>query len=296
VTGFNISGNAVNMAMSTVSGCVGIEIVDSGTGAVWGNVVTGNGTSNSVAIQLVGKSTSTLTAGITVEGNTGTAWNYGVQEVNNNSGGGFPAASDPDYNSITGNVLHGCTIATAALGPHTLCQLPVPDVGGVPATEQFTWLNSPYTLTSTTSAQKLFNTGTSGGGTLTVPAGVTFFFECEFDLTALSSTSGTFAFGFGGTATYSVKYFASAQKSATAATLAAWSSLVSTSTSPTVLVAASTTTTGAAMIRGNLNIGAAGTIIPQITLSVAAAAVVSASSWFRIWPAGGGATYAGNWS
>jgi len=43
---------------------------------------------------------------------------------------------------------------------------------------------------------------------------------------------------------------------------------------------------GFAMISGKLRISAAGTIIPSVSLTVAAAAVVAADSYFRIWPVG----------
>jgi hypothetical protein len=148
--------------------------------------------------------------------------------------------------------------------------------------EQRLYLPAAYTLTSSTSAQKLFNVPSTGA--FNVDAEV-YEFECEFDLTGMSATSGTFSFLFGGTATIgSIKYWASAQKSAAVGTLATWPSKVVTVGTASALVAATTTTTGAAVIRGVVEVTAPGTLIPEVKLSVASAAVVGAGSWFRLTP------------
>lgn len=165
-----------------------------------------------------------------------------------------------------------------------------------PPSEQYLIQNTSYTLTSTTSAQQLFNA--SATGAVTVAASTLYWFECEFDLSSLSATSGTFSFGFGGTATFnSIKYVAMAQKSAAAGTPATWPMMIGTSATATALVTASTTTTGAAMIRGYFTTNAAGTLVPQISLSVAAAGVVSTGSWFRLNAiVVAGLSVLGNWS
>lgn len=163
-------------------------------------------------------------------------------------------------------------------------------------TEQFTNLSGTFTLTNTTSAQKLFNA--TANGALTVQASTTYEFECEFDITSLSASSHTVQFLFGGTASFtSLKYVADSNTGAQG-TLAAWQTLVSTVATATSLMAAGTTTTFQARIRGTLRVNAGGTIIPQIIqLTNSAAAVVGANSFFRIWPAGTNAvTNVGNWS
>jgi hypothetical protein len=288
VRDFSVTGVTVNMTASTASGGCGVVVVDSSDGTVTGNTIPGVHGGGSAGILLVGVSATNLVTGVTVGPNRLTGWDQAVQELN--------AGGQPDYNVISGSNMHGCTAGALATGPHTLCQQPVPDIGGVELTEQFACLASAYPLTSTTSAQKLLNS--SPNGALTVPAGVLFWFECEFDLTAMSATSGTFSFGLGGTATFtSLKYEVRAQKSAASGTLATWQDQVITTAAATALVTASTTTTGAAILKGILRVNAAGTIVPQVTLSVAAAAVVGANSWFRLWPvATGTAAYAGNWS
>jgi hypothetical protein len=65
----------------------------------------------------------------------------------------------------------------------------------------------------------------------------------------------------------------------------------------TAIVTATTATVGWAKVWGKIRVNASGTLIPQVSLGVAAAAVVGADSYFRIWPAGASAvTNVGNWS
>lgn len=152
-------------------------------------------------------------------------------------------------------------------------------------TEQFLALTTAYTTASGSVAlQKLFNVPTNG--LFNVSAATSYFFEGEFDLSAMSATTGTFSFGFLGTATLtSVKYTAQAVKSA-----------IGTPTSPlmttaavatiTALVATNTNTVGHATVQGIVRVNAAGTLIPAFAISVASAAVVGVNSWFRLVPIG----------
>lgn len=144
-----------------------------------------------------------------------------------------------------------------------------------------------YTLTSQTALQKLLYDATSApNGAITLEANTTYEFECGFDLSAMSATSGDFSFGFGGTAVISsVKYRATAAKAAIG-TPTSPQFTTGTSAAAQSLVTASTTQTGHAMIRGTLRITTAGTIIPQVGLGVAAAAVVGANAFFKIWHVG----------
>jgi hypothetical protein len=164
--------------------------------------------------------------------------------------------------------------------------------------EQFVALTAAYTLTSQTTLQKLFNATTAGA--LTVNAATSYFFECSFDLTAMSGTTGTFSFGFLGTATLtSVRYVSAAQKADAVNTAPPVTAQMVTSTqaAATVLVATSTTTTGGAVIKGIVRVNAAGTLIPATAISVATTAVVSVNSWFRLTPVGTNVvTNVGNWS
>lgn len=165
---------------------------------------------------------------------------------------------------------------------------------GVMGVEQWLRQSGSYTLTSQTAAQKLFNTTTNGA--LTLIGNCVYFFECEFNLSSMSATSGSFGFAFGGTATLNSQAW---QALAVKATL-------STATSPqmslnnaanTAITTANTTTTGHARIWGILVVGAGGTLIPQVSLGVAAAAVVGLNAYFRIWQISPNSmTSLGNWN
>lgn len=171
---------------------------------------------------------------------------------------------------------------------------------GVIDTEQFITLTSAYTLTNTTSAQKLFNATTSGA--LTLPVG-SYFFETTFLLSSLGT--GAISFGFGGTATLSgVLWYGQTLRATTtlntgtaATTL---SLMMSTSGAATSLQSSPPATSANAwsVIKGKLRVSVAGTIIPQITLAAtAAAAIVGVDSHFRIWNVGSNTvTNVGAWT
>jgi hypothetical protein len=167
---------------------------------------------------------------------------------------------------------------------------------GVMPTEQIVVLNTAYTLTSTTAAQKLFNNTTNGA--VTLPIG-TYQFECSFTVTSLSSTTGSFGFAFGGAATIGSQawwVFASKPTAFTGSTT--WQGNYNTAAS-TGLTTVGTATNGMAVIKGILKITAAGTVIPQISLSPAAAAIVGINSYFKISPITGASAAnitVGNWS
>lgn len=164
---------------------------------------------------------------------------------------------------------------------------------GLMPSEQWAILQSAtYTLTSQTAAQKLFNASTNG--TITLPVG-TFDFDCFYSLTSMSVSSGTFGFALGGTATFTQQWMSWANM-ATAATAANWQSTWNTAAN-TALTTANTTGTGQARVKGMIRVTVAGTIIPQVSLGVAAAAVVGVLSSFKIKQVSANSTATiGNWS
>lgn len=189
-----------------------------------------------------------------------------------------PVAGDMEYD---GDVFYG-TVGT--------------NNRGVIPSEYFVVLQSNNTLTSQTAAQPLFDGGGTGltNGALSLGTG-TFFFECTFYLTSLSATSGSFGFALGGTATKTQYWEATAKKS-TLATAATAQTTFNTAAN-TTLASASTTTTGFARITGTIDITVAGTIIPQVSLTQAAAGVINTGSYFRIRRMGSNTVaYTGNWS
>ena len=173
---------------------------------------------------------------------------------------------------------------------------------GVILSDQFILQQGAYTLTSQTAAQKLFNPTTNG--TVTLTAG-TYAFDCAFSLSSMSATAGTFGFALGGGATFTQYWTANARK---VATLTDTAGNVTTATALTTtfntaantgltVVALSTATNAFANINGIIVVTVGGTLIPQVSLTQAAAAVVGIGSYFRIRPLGSSSvTNVGNWS
>jgi hypothetical protein len=174
---------------------------------------------------------------------------------------------------------------------------------GVLSTEQWICNTATVTLLNQTAAQPIFQSPTNGR--VTVAGSTTYQFECAFDLTAMSATSGSFGFAIGGTATLnSIKWRSMASKSTVVGTVFKMETvngvgyLISTSAAVTQINPANnTTTTGNAEIRGLIRVNAGGTIIPQVSLTTAATAIVGVNSYFRLWPVGSNtAVSLGNWS
>jgi hypothetical protein len=171
--------------------------------------------------------------------------------------------------------------------------------GTIPS-EQIILLNSAYTLTSQTAAQRLFNASAAGAVSLRVG---THQFECFYSLSSMSATSGSFGFALvGGTgpATFTQQWRSIAQKGTATLTTATATQATYSTAANTTIATASTNTVGYAWIKGIINVTVAGTIIPSVSLGVAAAAVVGVGSYFKVSPFSGtsGATNIaiGNWS
>jgi hypothetical protein len=166
---------------------------------------------------------------------------------------------------------------------------------GVSPAEHFITLTSTNTLTSQTAAQPIFDGGGGpAGGAITLPTG-TYFFECMFSLTSMSATSGSFGFAFDGTATYSQAWTSMATDAALAT--AANTQTTFNTAANTTLCTASTSTTGYAIIRGIIRVTVSGTLIPSVSQTTAAAAVVGTDSYFRVKQLGSStAVSVGNWS
>jgi hypothetical protein len=165
---------------------------------------------------------------------------------------------------------------------------------GVIMAEQIILLQAAYTLTSQTAAQALFNT--PAGGQVTLTTG-TYEFECFYSLSAMSATSGSFGFALGGTATKTQFFWSLAQKGAAAVATATATQSTYNVAANTALTTASVNTVGYANISGIINVSVTGTVIPQVSLGIAAAAIVGIGSYFRIRPIGNTTvTSVGNWS
>jgi len=162
---------------------------------------------------------------------------------------------------------------------------------GAVLVDQYILQQATYTLTSQTAAQKLFST--ANGAVTLVPG--TYEFECQFSLSSMSSSSGSFGFALGGAAT-KTEYWWSLANKATLATAAAGQVTYNT-TANTAIATATTATVAYARVHGVVIVTVGGTLIPQVSLGVAAAAVVGIGSFFKIRALGGAAaTSSGNWS
>ncbi len=163
---------------------------------------------------------------------------------------------------------------------------------GAVLVDQYILLQATNTLTSQTAAQALFDV--TGSGQVTLVAG-TYEFECQFSLSSMSGSSGSFGFALGGGATFTQYWWSLANK-ATLATAANGQVTFNTAAN-TTLVTANTNTVAFARIHGVVIVTVGGTVIPQASLGVAAAAVVGVGSFFKIRALGGAAaTSSGNWS
>ncbi len=207
-----------------------------------------------------------------------------------------PAASDPGtvadgdlwYNSSTGK-FRGRQAGTS---------LDLIGGGGSGATYAYGVLQSNYTLTSATPAQKLFNWSTNGA--LSLAAG-TYRFSCSLLLTSMSSTSGSAKFDLKGAGTalvgkMSMQDFGSRGTVAVGGTTATSGTASDVPTSGGALASVATSAALRASIHGTFEITTAGTIIPSIALDVAAAAVVNAGSYFECIYLGPAAALGGSWS
>lgn len=194
--------------------------------------------------------------------------------------------------TLNSDPLGSATTGTLEFTTPAFYLTPATSQRGVVLTDQIIVQQSTYTLTSQTAAQKLF--GATTNGTVTLVAG-TYEFECVFSLSSMSASSGSFGFAFGGGATLTQYWWSNANK-ATLATAAGGQVTYNTAAN-TAIATATTATVGFARIGGMLNVSVGGTLIPQVSLGVAAAAVVGVGSYFKIRALGDTAVASvGNWS
>lgn len=167
---------------------------------------------------------------------------------------------------------------------------------GVIPTEQFVNLTGIHTLASQQAAQSLFD-GDGGpiGGTITLDVG-SYHFECVFALASLSSSSGSFGFALGGSATKTQSWTAIASKSSSFSGASTPSITWNTAANTSLTSNSSFTTNAQALIKGTIRVTVKGTVIPQVSLGVAAAAVVQTNSYFKVYSVGSATTaFSGYW-
>lgn len=210
-------------------------------------------------------------------------------QLNPNAGDpGAVADGDIWYNSSTGK-FRGRQAGTS---------LDLIGGGGSGASSAYGVLQANYTLTSATTAQKLFNWSTNGA--LSLAAG-TYRFSCSLLLTSMSTTSGSAKFDLKGAGSaifgkMSMQDFGSRGTVAVGGTTATSGTASDVPASGGTLASVATSAALRASIQGTFEITTAGTIIPSIALDVAAAAVVNAGSYFECIYLGPAATLGGSWS
>lgn len=153
-------------------------------------------------------------------------------------------------------------------------------VSGGGSTPDFIYQSTDYTLTSTTSAQKLFNQTTNGRYTF-ASTGL-YRFKAFIWMTTMSGTSGNAMFDLKGTGTATIsgqvaQVIGVDQSGGTGLAAAATrtgSGILGSNASPASMVTGGTGTEMMAEITGIIQVTATGTIIPSVSLVTAAAAVV----------------------
>jgi hypothetical protein len=140
-------------------------------------------------------------------------------------------------------------------------------------------LDADFTFLAKTAAQQLLNA--SPNGALNVPVGL-YEFECEFSITNMSTSSGTFGFALGGSATLDSQAWSSYALASSPLSGEASDAVSFNTAANTALTANSTTGIGWAHIRGVFRVSAGGTIIPQVSFTVGGAiSTVKKNSFFR---------------
>jgi hypothetical protein len=316
----NTSNNAAASTNFNISNDAGTATTNFGEFGINSSTFTGTGSFNAAGATYLASASTDLAIGTYGANAIHFVTNSGATDAGSISSAGRWAINNATTNTTSTALLHlGAGTATASTAPLKLTSgtnLTTAEAGafeydgssfyssiaastrGVLPTEQMVVLNSTYTLTSQTAAQKLFNATTNGA--VTLPIG-TYQFECLFSLTSMSTTSGSFGFAMvAGTAVVgSQGWWSVAEKGG--ATFAAANSTQSTysTAANTLLTTASTQTLGWAFIRGIIKITTAGTVTPSVSLGVAAAAVVGINSYFKISPITGASAAnitVGNWS
>jgi hypothetical protein len=156
---------------------------------------------------------------------------------------------------------------------------------GVLNTSHIIVLASNNTITDSATAQAVFNVGTAGAGTITLPASTSYLMEAVYYITrAVGTNSHTLStlFALGGSLT-SIAYVAETT-STTGNVLGAVSRIYGTAATALAVTGASVSATEniTVTIRGIVRTNAAGTFTPQIKYDVApgGAPTVLANSYF----------------
>lgn len=176
------------------------------------------------------------------------------------------------------------SLSAAGLATATARSLTLPDASGVVPVPQLTRTDVAKNLTDDGVAQALF---AAAADALTVKAGETYRFHANLQITK-GANNITVGFLFGGTATFTTCNFNVVSTAAAAGVGAAANMIDAVAATVVVFQAATTAVNVRAIIDGEFEINAAGTLIPQIQFSAATGAtpVAKVGSYFECWPIG----------
>lgn len=199
----------------------------------------------------------------------------------------------PPFDMVTGTLTSTAVAGSVEYDGTAFYVSPQASARSVIAGEQFIITRSAYTIpTAGLGLRKMFNSPTNGA--VTLKSSSTYWFEVTGSLSSLAT--GTYSFGFLGTASVtSIRYIAQANKGATTPVASLMTN--ATTSSATALVASTATATGQFTAKGILSVDTSGTLIPAIANSAEMLPIVGIGSSFRIYPLGSDTvTSVGNWS
>lgn len=289
---FVVNGGALGApASGSLAACTGLPI-DAGTSGTLPASRGGTGLSAlgaGVATFLGTPSSANLAAAVTDETGSG-ALVFGTAPIMSGVSLAAGTASVAPLTLASGTNLTAPTAGAHEYDGQCFYQTAVAGNRGVDLIDHFIALTSTNTLTSTTAAQPLFDGGGGpAGGAITLPAGM-YFFECLISLSSLSASIGDVKFGLGGTATLgSIQWMAMSLKGT--------AGIFRSAANNAAITQADSTTTSHASISGMFRLSVGGTVVPQVLLGVAAAAVLATDSYFKCRVVGAANVVSvGNWS
>jgi hypothetical protein len=283
--------------VSAVGNVIGGNINSAGLASITGNVVGGN--INSAGL-----------ASITGNVQGGNLRTVGlVSATGNVSGGNINGFVRPTAGTATVPALSftsGTNMTTAGAGAFeydgvAFYGTPSASNRGILDTTHFMVLAVDYTANDSTSAQKVFNIGTSGLGAITLPGSTSYFMEAVYYITrGVGSNSHTLSTLFAVSNALTGITYTADTTSTTGNTLGAVSRIYGTAATAVIVTGASTSSSEniTVVIRGIVRTNASTTFTPQIKYSSApgGAPTILTNSYIKLTPIGSSAvTFVGNW-
>ena len=293
----------------TVSSLTASTFVSATGNVIGGNVNTG-GLVNATGNVTGGNVNSAGLASITGNVQGGNLRTVGlVSATGNVTGGNVNAFVRPTAGTATVPALSfatGTNMTTAGAGAFeydgvTFYGTPSASNRGVLDTTHFMVLAADYLANDSSSAQKVFNIGTSGLGAISLPSGTSYFMEAVYYITrGVGSNSHTLSTLFAVSNALTGITYTADTTSTTGNTLGAVSRIYGTATTAVTVTGASTSSSEniTVVIRGIVRTNAATTFTPQIQYSSApgGAPTILTNSYIRLTPIGNNSvTFVGNW-